>query len=196
MTTGMMMVKTYLYFSLLITVIGLCTPLSITELRVPTIANHEAPLDCKYKLENMQLYDVKWYKDGDQFFRCLPNGEVYEYPVDGLKIYYTKFAPIGSCPVTLTALNTKSTGEYKCEVSAEAPNFNVATKSAKLKFVPYVLKKEMKVRRVHSTLAPEQREKNSTWHALSSKGNSSTISHRLSWNLYLLFIIISCISIL
>lgn len=60
------------------------TPLTITHLYVPRGAIHEAPMDCKYDLEGELLYDVKWYKDDMQFFRCLANGSVHEFPLDGV----------------------------------------------------------------------------------------------------------------
>ena len=32
----------------------------------------DAKLTCLYDLEGEQLYSVKWYKDGDEFFRFIP----------------------------------------------------------------------------------------------------------------------------
>lgn len=107
----------------------------ITNLHVPFSASHEASLDCKYDLEGEQLYDVKWYKDGEHFFRCQPDGEVNEFPLEGIKIYPTKFAPMGSCPLVLYGLNFKSGGEYRCEVTTEGPLFKSVTKSAKMKIL-------------------------------------------------------------
>lgn len=107
----------------------------ITNLRVPRGASHEAPLDCNYDLENDFLYDVKWYKDGRQFLRCLPNGEIQEYPVDGVTVIHTAFAHLGSCPLILTHLTPKSGGEYRCEVTTEGPSFKLAVESAKLNII-------------------------------------------------------------
>lgn len=53
---------------------------------MPLGASHEAPLDCRYDLEGSFLYDVKWYKDGQQFFRCQPNGSVQVYPANGVRV--------------------------------------------------------------------------------------------------------------
>lgn len=58
----------------------------IEFLRVPLGASHEAPLDCRYDLEGSLLYDVKWYKDGQQFFRCRADGTVQIYQVNGIKV--------------------------------------------------------------------------------------------------------------
>lgn len=107
----------------------------ITNLYVPLGASHEAPLDCRYNLEGDQLYDVKWYKDGQQFFRCQPNGEMHVYAVDGVKVLKTGYPTVGSCPLTLINLSFKSGGEYRCEVTTEGPHFKFAAESAKLRVI-------------------------------------------------------------
>lgn len=91
------------------------------------------PLDCQYDLEDSQLYDVKWYKDGRQFFRCLPNGETMQYPVEGIQIYIERTPRTGSCPLTLIGLSTKTAGEFKCEVTAEGPTFGSDAKSTRFR---------------------------------------------------------------
>ncbi|XP_060520943.1 uncharacterized protein LOC132698736 isoform X2 [Cylas formicarius] len=97
--------------------------LKITNLYVPRNAAHDAHLDCHYDLEGDTLYDVKWYKDDKQFFRCIADGTVQEFFVDGVSIYYSNYVAKGTCPVTLTGLTASSTGEYKCEVTSDAPMF-------------------------------------------------------------------------
>lgn len=91
------------------------------------------PIDCRYDLEGSQLYDVKWYKDGQQFFRCLPNGETMNYPLEGIQLYIEGTPRIGSCPLTLIGLSSKAAGEYKCEVTAEGPTFGSAAKSIRFR---------------------------------------------------------------
>jgi len=44
------------------------------------IANHtvlgsSTKLECTYDLEGENLYSVKWYKNGDEFFRYLPKSK-------------------------------------------------------------------------------------------------------------------------
>lgn len=109
--------------------------MNITSLKVPLGASHEAPLDCLYDLESRPLYDVKWYKDGQQFFRCHPNGTVQEYPVEGIKMFYDKMVRVGTCPLTLTGLTSKSAGEYKCEVTVEGPPFANDVKSSRFRLI-------------------------------------------------------------
>lgn len=107
----------------------------ITRFVVPSVANLGSllELDCAYDLENDELYDVKWYKDAHEFFRCKSNGEVQAFDVDGITIYYNKLISLGSCPVTLSILNLKSSGHYRCEISTEAPQFQITAQSMMLK---------------------------------------------------------------
>ncbi|KAI4471618.1 beat protein [Holotrichia oblita] len=109
--------------------------LKITDLRVPSKATNDALLDCRYDLEGELLYDVKWYKDNQQFFRCIP-GQAVQYDMDGIKIYFEKFPSMGSCPFTLTNLSPKAEGEYKCEVSTEGPSFKTEVAYSRLRVVP------------------------------------------------------------
>lgn len=107
----------------------------ITNLKVPLGGYHEVPIDCQYNLEGTKLYDVKWYKDGEQFFRCLPNGDTMDYPVEGIHLYIDGTPRTGSCPLTLIGLSSRTTGEYKCEVTGEAPSFVSAAKSTRFRMM-------------------------------------------------------------
>lgn len=97
----------------------------ITRFVVPAVASFGSlvDLDCAYDLENDHLYDVKWYKDGDEFFRCKSDGQVQGFEVEGIDLYKSRQASLGSCPVTITVVNSKSAGRYLCEISSEAPEF-------------------------------------------------------------------------
>ncbi|KAF5272925.1 hypothetical protein FQR65_LT04854 [Abscondita terminalis] len=97
----------------------------ITRFVVPASATFGSlvDLDCAYDLENDHLYDVKWYKDGDEFFRCKSDGQVHAFEVEGIDLYKDRKATLGSCPVTITIVNSKTAGKYLCEVSSEAPEF-------------------------------------------------------------------------
>lgn len=57
------------------------------------IANHtvlgsSTKLECTYDLEGENLYSVKWYKDGDEFFRYLPKStpEIQVFEKQGIYI--------------------------------------------------------------------------------------------------------------
>lgn len=61
--------------------------LRLVELSIPSHSVHNgwARLECKYELEPGEaLYSVKWYKDGNEFFRYVPRDnpptQVFELP--------------------------------------------------------------------------------------------------------------------
>ena len=86
-----------------------------------------------------ELYNVKWYKDDDEFYRFTPNGPtvVNYFPLRGVHLtnetlrgHYCNYT---FCAIRLTNLSrVYSTGSYKCEVSGEAPEFELAYNSTKM----------------------------------------------------------------
>jgi hypothetical protein len=46
----------------------------LMEVRIPmhTVRDQSARLECHYDLEGEALYSVKWYKDGNEFYRYVP----------------------------------------------------------------------------------------------------------------------------
>ena len=49
----------------------------------------EAALTCKYDLEGEELYSVKWYKDGNEFYRYIPaerDQKVTTFNMPGVKV--------------------------------------------------------------------------------------------------------------
>ncbi|KAK1130885.1 hypothetical protein K0M31_017189 [Melipona bicolor] len=85
-------------------------------------------LRCEYDLGGEELYSVKWYKDGAEFFRFMPSSMPAgrDFSVDGVYVDVNKS---DSKQVTLLgqANNRRGkvnlTGSYGCEVSSEAPSF-------------------------------------------------------------------------
>lgn len=109
--------------------------IKITNFYVPRKAFNQVEIDCKYDMEGQKLYDVKWYKDEHQFFRCAGDGTVHKYPVDGVMISHSGSASVGSCPLTLTVLTAKASGEYKCEVSSDTAGFPMDWRSSRMDFL-------------------------------------------------------------
>ncbi|KAF0312138.1 hypothetical protein FJT64_017129 [Amphibalanus amphitrite] len=75
-------------------------------------------------LEGHSLYSVKWYKDDVEFYRYMPknNPAKLVYPdMPGIDVDTSRS---DETRVTLLRLDMSSTGRYRCEVSAEAPNFD------------------------------------------------------------------------
>lgn len=60
--------------------------LRLTEVRIPnhTVRNSTARLECHYDMDGEELYSVKWYKDGHEFYRYIqrnmPPALVFELP--------------------------------------------------------------------------------------------------------------------
>lgn len=64
--------------------------LKLTELRIEehTLVGNSTRLECKYDLQGEKLYTVKWYKDGNEFYRFLPGEtpEVQVFEVAGVHV--------------------------------------------------------------------------------------------------------------
>lgn len=67
-----------------------CGSLSMRGLRAPKqlILGQSALLGCDYDLEQSRLYSVKWYKDGQEFFRFMPSLEhkMQVFRVEGVSV--------------------------------------------------------------------------------------------------------------
>ncbi|KAM7360717.1 beaten path Vc [Cochliomyia hominivorax] len=123
--------------------------LYLTNLSVPRIidASQKAKLFCSYEMANQTLNSVKWYKDGQEFFRYSPltPPTTNWFPVRGVTIaegssHCNQFI----CNVELKNLNVHSSGSYRCEVSGDAPEFKLVDETANMtvgvlpKFDPYI----------------------------------------------------------
>ncbi|XP_059219856.1 fasciclin-3 [Stomoxys calcitrans] len=123
--------------------------LYLTNLSVPRIidASQKAKLFCSYGIGNHTLNSVKWYKDGQEFFRYSPLTPPTRnwFPVKGVSIaagssHCNQFI----CEVELEKLNAHSSGSYRCEVSGDAPEFKLIDKTANMtvgvlpKFDPFI----------------------------------------------------------
>lgn len=64
--------------------------LKLTELKIEehTLVGNSTRLECKYDLQGEKLYTVKWYKDGNEFYRFLPGEtpEVQVFEVTGVHV--------------------------------------------------------------------------------------------------------------
>lgn len=90
------------------------------------ILGQSATLECNYNLENSKLYSVKWYKDGQEFFRWMPSMENKRevFPVRGVQVDRWGSS---SLHVKLSHISLNSSGIYRCEVSNEFPDFDTVT---------------------------------------------------------------------
>ncbi|KAG5669708.1 hypothetical protein PVAND_000004 [Polypedilum vanderplanki] len=130
--------------------------LRLTKINIPQykFRGENAILECDYELngnrdsddddiENSHfnyndeveiLYSVKWYKDNEEFYRYVPkaNPPQHSYKVDGIKVDHQSS---NSKKVYLKGLTLKSTGTYRCQITAEEPDFKTVTGEQKLEVI-------------------------------------------------------------
>ncbi|KAI8125990.1 hypothetical protein CVS40_4074 [Lucilia cuprina] len=102
--------------------------LRLVEVRIPNyvIKGSTAQLECLYDLDGEALYSVKWYKDGNEFYRYVPRdmppAQTFLLPGVSVDVHNSSDAV-----VTLREVNLQSAGRFRCEVSGEAPSFQTVT---------------------------------------------------------------------
>lgn len=73
--------------------------LHISEIRVPkhVVTGADAQLECRYDLGGDALYSVKWYKDGNEFYRYVPRdmppAQVFKLPGVHVVVSFTFLLP-------------------------------------------------------------------------------------------------------
>ncbi|XP_063232235.1 uncharacterized protein LOC134536449 [Bacillus rossius redtenbacheri] len=107
--------------------------LRMLEVRIPlhAVRDQDAALECRFNLEGETLYSVKWYKDGNEFYRYLPQDSppAQLFPLPGVSVDIRNSS---ESQVVLRSVNLSSTGRYLCEVSAEAPSFETVSQHGDL----------------------------------------------------------------
>ncbi|XP_033248616.1 uncharacterized protein LOC108161179 isoform X1 [Drosophila miranda] len=102
--------------------------LRLVEVRIPNyvIKGSAAQLECLYDLDGEALYSVKWYKDGNEFYRYVPRDmpPAQTFLLPGVKVDLHNSS---DAIVTLRDVNLQSAGRFRCEVSGEAPSFQTVT---------------------------------------------------------------------
>ncbi|XP_058443088.1 uncharacterized protein LOC131425313 [Malaya genurostris] len=107
--------------------------LRLTDINVPEIVDYRATvtLSCSYDLGPHQLNSVKWYKGNQEFYRYAPmlNPKTKTFPVEGVVIAHENLCNQYLCQIRLTSLERRSSGDYRCEISGDAPKFALANGS-------------------------------------------------------------------
>ncbi|XP_071033751.1 cell adhesion molecule 2-like [Parasteatoda tepidariorum] len=116
---------TSLLFTIYIIGMAWSKSVQVTDLIVPSAAvlGDSVTLECSYDLGTEELYVVKWYKDDIEFYRYEPkddNQSIY-FPQPGIDIDLEKS---NSNTVFLRNVALNSAGNYKCQVSTDAPTYS------------------------------------------------------------------------
>jgi len=110
--------------------------IEIDRVEVPKhpVVGTRIDLICHYELEKTRggqeekLYSVKWYKDGNEFYRFVPKdnppSQVFNVPWISVDQRLSNHRV-----VSLRDLSLKTSGIYTCEVSSEAPRFKTSTRA-------------------------------------------------------------------
>ncbi|ODM93641.1 hypothetical protein Ocin01_13040 [Orchesella cincta] len=122
-------------------------PLKNVQISVPSGShiNQDVPLTCLYDLDHGEsLYTVKWYLESEEFYRYIPKRFhpskplqpwglmlIVEQVCNKLKLNIEIGRTQGDAPIR----PHEQTGVYKCEVSADAPEFETDVVSAQMTVV-------------------------------------------------------------
>jgi len=100
----------------------------ITEQSIPSnaIRGEDVILECLYDLEGDSLYSVKWYRNGQEFYRHIPTDrpQTVVFRQAGLIVDEYKST---ETRIVLRNVDLTTSGKFRCEVSGEAPLFQTAT---------------------------------------------------------------------
>ncbi|XP_050671297.1 uncharacterized protein LOC126969774 [Leptidea sinapis] len=126
----------YFFFAVLSLLVRESLLLRIVRVSVPSyrVRGQQAQFDCDYELGGDRLYSVKWYRDNEEFYRYMPKYDPpqHAYKIDGVKVDLSKS---NDRRVVLHQVTLKSSGLYRCEVSAEAPSFESAAGEGRMEVI-------------------------------------------------------------
>ncbi|XP_039285116.1 uncharacterized protein LOC111061006 [Nilaparvata lugens] len=91
-------------------------------------------MKCEFDLEEDSLYSATWYKDHEEFYRYVPKSSPtqHRYNMEGITV---DLKLSDSKQVVLKNVSLKTSGLYRCEVSAEAPSFTSVSNEAKMEVI-------------------------------------------------------------
>ncbi|XP_015607941.1 uncharacterized protein LOC107273862 [Cephus cinctus] len=110
--------------------------LRMMEVMIPqhVIRGQNVRLECNFNLDRESLYSVKWYKDGNEFYRYVPRDmpPVLVFSLPGVTVDIHNSTEKS---VVLNSVNLMSSGLYRCEVSAEGPSFQTVSGHSNMQVV-------------------------------------------------------------
>ncbi|XP_047475436.1 uncharacterized protein LOC125029533 [Penaeus chinensis] len=108
----------------------------ITRVKVPPLlkVGDEGDLDCIWETEKDEMYSIKWYQEGHEFYRYTPSSrdpiQIFDPPTLDVDREGSWGGSVRIANVTLAA-----EGSFHCEVSADAPTFHTASDTAHIRIV-------------------------------------------------------------
>ncbi|XP_050737154.1 uncharacterized protein LOC127008797, partial [Eriocheir sinensis] len=112
---------------------GYVEALTLKSITVPAhrVVGEPVELDCNFDLEGDTLYSITWYRGQAEFYRYIPGDtnpmHIYDLPGVSVNTALSEHGKVMLRPVSLL-----SSGEYKCEVSADTPNFHTEAKKGEM----------------------------------------------------------------
>ncbi|XP_055620316.1 uncharacterized protein LOC129764827 isoform X1 [Toxorhynchites rutilus septentrionalis] len=112
--------------------------LSLKDLKIfvpdAVIVGNAATLSCQFELEKASLYSVRWYFEGEEFYRYVPKESppARTFPVSGITVDGPQS---DATSVTLRGVTRDLTGQFQCEVSEDAPLFHTDIRQARMQVV-------------------------------------------------------------
>lgn len=108
--------------------------LRVTGFKVPNIAliGSDVELDCSFSAaRNAKLYSVKWYQNHEEFYRYMfsERTPVTAFTRPGINV---DLARSNNSRVTLKSVNFNSSATFRCEVSADEPDFETVYRRANM----------------------------------------------------------------
>lgn len=72
--------------------------LRLVDIRIPShaVRNQSARLECHFEMDGETLYSVKWYKDGNEFYRYVPRDmpPTQTFPLPGVSVDVSSLDPL------------------------------------------------------------------------------------------------------
>ncbi|KAG4078980.1 hypothetical protein HA402_001635 [Bradysia odoriphaga] len=98
------------------------------------IMGNAATLSCQYDLEQAVLYSVRWYFEGEEFYRYVPKESppARVFTVSGISV---DLSSSDSTQVTLRSVTRDLSGQFLCEVSEDAPLFHTEIRISHMQVV-------------------------------------------------------------
>lgn len=121
---------------LLVILLGGSLALRDVKIKIPAAVERgkQAKLRCTYDMEGDPLYAVKWYKSEREFFRYTPldTPPFKQFPTEHLHVVE---GISNGTVVVLNNVSLESSGEFSCEISADAPSFFTIAATSTLQVV-------------------------------------------------------------